>query len=113
MATVAEKLTPLRDTLAAKLGELDAALKYAENDANAEEWPPGSVYAKVDVSALRVLVHQAAGLWDAKRQAVEALGAMPEGYCFCSRDRVGDDSKHHEPECRDVRAAIAKAEAKS
>jgi hypothetical protein len=38
--------------------------------------------------------------------AAEALGVMPEGYCFCSRDRIGDDSKTHEPECRDMRAAM-------
>lgn len=37
------------------------------------------------------------------------LGAMPEGYCFCSSSRIGDDSKVHEPECRDLRTAIAKA----
>lgn len=41
------------------------------------------------------------------REAIEALGAMPEGYCFCSKDRIGDDSKIHEPECRDLRAALA------
>ena len=28
-------------------------------------------------------------------------------YCFCSTNRVGDDSKMHEPECRDLRAALA------
>lgn len=39
--------------------------------------------------------------------AVQALGAMPEGYCFCHRDRIGDDSKVHDPECRDIRAALA------
>ncbi len=38
--------------------------------------------------------------------AVKALGAMPEGYCFCSKDRIGDDSKAHEHECRDIRALI-------
>lgn len=42
-------------------------------------------------------------------EAAQGLGAMPEGYCFCSQDRVGDDSKVHEPECRDLRAAIVKA----
>lgn len=42
-------------------------------------------------------------------KAAEGLGAMPEGYCFCSKDRIGDDSKTHEPECADMRAAIAKA----
>ena len=41
--------------------------------------------------------------------AAEALGAMPQGYCFCSKDRIGDDSKVHEPECAAMRAAIAKA----
>lgn len=40
-------------------------------------------------------------------EAAEALGAMPEGYCFCSTNRIGDDSKMHEPECRDLRAALA------
>lgn len=40
-------------------------------------------------------------------EAAEALGAMPEGYCFCSAHRIGDDSKVHEPECADLRAAIA------
>ena len=38
--------------------------------------------------------------------AIEALGAMPEGYCFCSKDRIGNDSKIHEPECRDLRAVL-------
>lgn len=42
--------------------------------------------------------------------AAKSLGAMPEGYCFCSRNRVGGDSKAHEPECRDLRSAISKAE---
>ena len=39
-------------------------------------------------------------------EAMQALGAMPEGYCFCSENRIGDDSKTHEPECRDLRAAL-------
>lgn len=43
----------------------------------------------------------------ALREAVEALGAMPEGYCYCSKDRIGDDSKVHEPECADLRKALA------
>ena len=41
------------------------------------------------------------------RSATEALGAMPEGYCFCSKDRIGDDSKIHEPECAELREALA------
>ena len=44
-------------------------------------------------------------------EAARALGAMPEGYCFCSTDRIGDDSKAHEPECADLRAALAAMEA--
>ena len=40
-------------------------------------------------------------------EAAEARGAMPEGYCFCSTNRIGDDCKMHEPECRDLRTAIA------
>lgn len=39
------------------------------------------------------------------REAIEALGAMPGGYCFCSRDR-GPDKDTHEPECRDIRSAL-------
>ena len=46
---------------------------------------------------------------DALREAAQALGAMPEGYCFCSRDRIGDDSKVHEPECSDMRSALNEA----
>jgi len=38
--------------------------------------------------------------------AAESLGAMPEGYCFCSKDRIGDDSKIHEPECAELRATL-------
>jgi hypothetical protein len=40
--------------------------------------------------------------------AVQGLGAMPEGFCFCHENRIGDDSKVHYPECRDLRAALAK-----
>lgn len=43
-------------------------------------------------------------------EAAQALGAMPEGYCFCSKDRVGDDSKQHEPECRDLRELVTPQE---
>lgn len=38
--------------------------------------------------------------------AVGALGAMPEGYCFCSKERIGNDTKVHEPECADLRAIL-------
>lgn len=46
---------------------------------------------------------------DKLREAVKALGALPDGYCFCSADRTGDDSKEHEPECAAIRAALAAA----
>jgi hypothetical protein len=44
-------------------------------------------------------------------EAARALGTIPEGYCFCSTNRIGDDSKAHEPECADLRAALAAMEA--
>ena len=56
------------------------------------------------VDALREKVERLTG-------AAEALGAMPEGYCFCSRNRIGDDSKTHEPECADLRAALTEGSA--
>ena len=40
--------------------------------------------------------------------AIQALGVLPDGYCFCRSNRCGDDSKTHEPECRDLRAAIGR-----
>lgn len=43
-------------------------------------------------------------------EAARALGAMPEGYCFCSTNRIGDDSKVHDPECADLRATLVKME---
>lgn len=39
-------------------------------------------------------------------EAVKALGVIGEGYCFCSSNRIGDDSRQHEPECADLRAII-------
>lgn len=56
-----------------------------------------------ELIAARRMIEAAQGLVD----AVQSLGAMPEGYCFCSSSRIGDDSKTHEPECADIRAALA------
>ncbi len=44
--------------------------------------------------------------------ALEAIAALPEGYCVC-RDRrdAGKLDHYHEGECQAVRAAIAKAKA--
>lgn len=39
-------------------------------------------------------------------RAAMALGVIGNGYCFCSRNR-DPDRYHHEPECRDLRAALA------
>ena len=36
----------------------------------------------------------------------QALGAMPNGYCYCSKERDGGKSQH-EPECAGLRAALA------
>lgn len=44
---------------------------------------------------------------NALKSAVEALGALPDGYCFCSSNRHGDGApESHEPECRELRAAL-------
>lgn len=43
---------------------------------------------------------------EAKAEAIGGLGAMPEGYCFCSSNRIGDDSKTHEPECAALRVLL-------
>lgn len=40
-------------------------------------------------------------------EAICALGVIGDGYCFCLRVR-DPDKDQHEPECHDVRAAIAK-----
>lgn len=43
--------------------------------------------------------------------SLQALGVMPEGYCFCfgnNRDALKPDAEHT-GECLDARAAIAKA----
>jgi hypothetical protein len=98
--------------LTTRLRALDDWLRHYEQDANADADMSGDVHAVVNVTQARVMLRQAWGVWDATREAIEALGAMPEGYCFCSTNRIGDDSKHHEPECRDLRAALAKAHQK-
>lgn len=40
--------------------------------------------------------------------ALGALGVIGAGYCFCSENRDPEKSEH-QPECRDARAALAKA----
>jgi hypothetical protein len=44
--------------------------------------------------------------------ALGALGAIGNGYCFCSDNR-DPDKTDHQPECREARAALAKAEGRS
>ena len=48
-------------------------------------------------------------------ESIQGLGSMPTGYCFCfngPRDPEKPEQEHT-GECRDLRAAIAKAEGKS
>lgn len=80
-----------RDLVPALLAERDA-LKSEVEQLKAQ---PVTVHDAAKVPEIAALI-----------EAVSALGAMPEGYCFCSENRVGDESKQHEPECRDLRAAI-------
>lgn len=81
-------------------GDIEAAKSAAQADYEAR------IMAALDVQP--ITVQEAAKVPEiaALIEAVSALGAMPEGYCFCSENRVGDESKQHEPECRDLRAAI-------
>lgn len=95
------------DAMTLALLALDESLKYSESEANADTiWPTGEVEATVNVTMLRMTVAGIMGMWKNRLLAIQALGAMPEGYCFCSKDRIGDDSKHHEPECRDIRSFL-------
>lgn len=68
-----------------------------EQAADAVERELTDLRAKLAVAVARAKVLE---------DTAQALGAMPEGYCFCSANRIGDDSKTHEPECADLRAAL-------
>ena len=46
------------------------------------------------------------------REAIEAHGMLPNGFCVCSNNRDGEKS-NHQPECRDLRAALAETEMKN
>lgn len=83
-----------RDRLAAEVARLSDRLN-SEMKLYAE-WRGRSEAAEAEVARLR--------------EAAKALGALPDGYCFCSSNRVGDDSKIHEPECSDLRNVINGAE---
>jgi len=79
----------------------------------ADTWMRRAETAEADRDSLLALAtsmdadFQAASFYTEQlRSAAEALGAMPEGYCFCSENRIGDDSKKHEPECAELRAAL-------
>jgi hypothetical protein len=47
-------------------------------------------------------------------EALQAIGALPDGYCFCPEGRGGGEVNNfgnaHTGECEDARNAIAKAE---
>jgi hypothetical protein len=100
------------DILAAILAIAPAA-SFCDLARVADDWMRQAEVAKADLSRLSALAtsmdadFQAATLRAERlRSAVEALGAMPEGYCFCSQNRIGDDSKVHEPECADLRKEL-------
>lgn len=65
----------------------------------ADCWPPLEGDATANANLL-------AASWDL-RAALQALGAKPDGYCFChSQEQI---AAGHTGECRDARAALAKA----
>ena len=92
-------------TLAAENATLRA--ENEELDFLRHEGGPDSVAAmETELATLRASEAAALERVAALTEAAQALGAMPEGYCFCSKDRIGDDSKIHEPECHDLRAVL-------
>jgi hypothetical protein len=38
--------------------------------------------------------------------AIEALGVIGNSYCFCSGNRLDDDTSWHEPECQNICKAL-------
>ena len=96
-------ISNLASALRAQSLDLAESRKYGE--ALVQELADRS--AKMD--AVLALAHSMDADFKKFTGAVEALGAMPEGYCFCSKGRIGDDSKTHEPECADIRALLGGA----
>ena len=93
------------------IGDLANALQTASMDlAESREYALGLQHELADRAkkhdAFTAMASSMDADFQALRTSIEALGAMPEGYCFCSKDRIGDNSKIHEPECRDLRAVL-------
>ena len=115
--------------MAAKLAGPDQALRDCELSTVGKDRRVMSMRCEAAIRALitpaqhdAIAAHVAAEVAKARAEdaakianlveLIEASGAMPEGFCCCSKDRIGDDSKIHEPECRDLRNALAQIGAK-
>ena len=108
LAMAARLCNPPDQSEAARLTEFAAGCRHTmiRLGAAIRAIDPAEVLAKVGEVETTPAPDAVARLVEAAR----ALGAMPEGYCFCSANRVGDDSKIHEPECADLRAALVAKE---
>ena len=76
------------------------------NDAPSEPEAKANARRIASVPSLEAEIERLTARVAELTETAQALGAMPEGYCFCSENRIGDDSKTHEPECHDLRAAL-------
>ena len=108
LATAARLCNPPDQSEAARLTEFAAGCRHTmiRLEAAIRAIDPAEVLEKVGDVETTPAPDAVARLVEAAR----AIGAMPEGYCFCSANRVGDDSKIHEPECADLRAALVAKE---
>jgi hypothetical protein len=97
LATIAQFQYNWRDA-----GQYDRQISYKEGEANARRAAACvNALEGIDIAAIE------AGVVKQLVEAIQGLGAMPEGFCFCHENRIGDDSKVHYPECHDLRNALA------
>lgn len=74
-------------------------LDKAETSGDPENWPGSPCTFDVTPKKISIRIRKL-------EEALGALGAIGNGYCFCSENR--DPLKQeHEPECRDARAVLS------
>jgi hypothetical protein len=71
-------------------------------------------YSELRVKAMENALRESAAQLAALREAAEAVGCLPDGYCFCfghTRDARKPEAEHT-GECRQLRAALDAAREK-